>query len=161
MRSGCRNTFNYTQKVQAPRIIRRVANDHSYLGAPIDLELSNQFDAQGAYPRHSVHFSGVRLTSACHFARRPHLPPHSLTLFIPLVAVDAAIGPTQFQLGTHVKATLAQPHKHYVLACCDAGDVVAYDPRVMHRGTQNQSDRERPVVYLTFSRVWYRDTLNP
>ena len=31
----------------------------------------------------------------------------------------------------------------------------------MHRGGPNRSTAERPVIYLTFSRVWYRDTLNP
>ena len=72
-------------------------------------------------------------------------------------------------------------------AVCAAGDLVIYDTRVMHRGGPNGSDADRhaitpsgrasqssplralirsiilgrPMVYLTFSRVWYRDTLNP
>ena len=29
-----------------------------------------------------------------------------------------------------------------------------------HTGA-NRSDADRPVVYLTFSRNWYRDVLNP
>jgi hypothetical protein len=37
-----------------------------------------------------------------------------------------------------------------------------YDLRIMHRGGPNQSDAERPlVVYLTISRIRYRDTLKP
>ena len=27
--------------------------------------------------------------------------------------------------------------------------------------TPNRSEADRPVIYLTFSRIWYRDTLNP
>ena len=41
------------------------------------------------------------------------------------------------------------------------GSCVLYDPRVMHRGGANESEGERALVYLTLSRVWYRDTLNP
>ena len=89
-----------------------------------------------------------------------HLPPHSLSVFVPLVDLTPANGPTEFQLGTHVKANLVAPQRH-ALACCPAGSLVVYDIRVMHRGGPNVSDAKRPVVYLTFSRVWYRDTLNP
>lgn len=49
----------------------------------------------------------------------------------------------------------------YALASCPPGSLVMYDLRIMHRGGPNQSDAERPLVYLTFSRIWYRDTLNP
>ena len=40
-------------------------------------------------------------------------------------------------------------------------DMNVDDIRVMHRGGPNRRDADRPVVYLTFSRIWYRDTLNP
>ena len=89
-----------------------------------------------------------------------HLPPHSLSVFVPLVDLVAANGPTEFQLSTHVKANLVAPQRH-ALACCPAGSLVVYDVRIMHRGGPNESSGDRPMVYLTFSRVWYRDTLNP
>ena len=89
-----------------------------------------------------------------------HLPPHSLSVFVPLVDLIPANGPTEFHLGTHQKANLVSKQRH-VKACCSAGSLVMYDVRIMHRGGPNGSEAERPVVYMTFSRVWYRDTLNP
>ena len=89
-----------------------------------------------------------------------HLPPHSLTVFVPLVDLTPANGPTEFQLGTHIRANLVQPQRRDA-AACPAGSLLMYDPRLMHRGGPNASEAERPLAYLTFSRVWYRDTLNP
>ncbi len=93
-------------------------------------------------------------------ARRAHLPAHSLSVFLPLVDLVPSNGPTEFQLGTHIKANLVQPQRR-AHAACRAGSLVFYDPRLMHRGGPNSSDAERPMAYLTFSRIWYRDTLNP
>mmetsp|Transcript_11504 Transcript_11504/g.28723 ORF Transcript_11504/g.28723 Transcript_11504/m.28723 type:complete len:101 (+) Transcript_11504:506-808(+) len=94
------------------------------------------------------------------FASRQHLPPHSVSVFIPLCALTASNGPTEFQLSTHIKANLTRPPTH-ADARCPLGSVAIYDIRVMHRGGANRSDADRPVVYLTFSRNWYRDVLNP
>ena len=84
----------------------------------------------------------------------------AISVFVPLVELVPSNGPTEFQLGTHVKANLVAPQRH-ATACCEAGSLVVYDVRIMHRGGPNASDAERPLVYMTFSRVWYRDTLNP
>lgn len=94
------------------------------------------------------------------FASRQHLPPHSVSVFIPLCALTESNGPTEFQLSTHIKANLTRPRTH-ADARCPLGSVAIYDIRVMHRGGANRSDADRPVVYLTFSRNWYRDVLNP
>ena len=94
------------------------------------------------------------------FACREHLPPHSLSVFIPLCDLDASNGPTEFQLMSHIKANLVRSSR-CAATCCPAGSLVVYDPRVMHRGGANQSGADRPLVYLTLSRIWYRDTLNP
>ncbi|EOD30684.1 hypothetical protein EMIHUDRAFT_442396 [Emiliania huxleyi CCMP1516] len=94
------------------------------------------------------------------FACREHLPPHSLSVFVPLCDLRPANGPTEFHLASHIKANLVRPPSR-AAACCPAGSCVLYDPRVMHRGGANESEGERALVYLTLSRVWYRDTLNP
>ena len=94
------------------------------------------------------------------FSCGPHLPAHSLTVFVPLCELHRDNGPTEYQLATHIKANLVQKHRH-ACASCPVGSFVLYDPRIMHRGGPNQSNNERALVYLTFSRVWYRDTLNP
>lgn len=94
------------------------------------------------------------------FASKAHLPPHSLTVFIALVAFTEENGPTEFRLGSHEKVNLVRPQQA-VPATCEKGSLVVYDTRVMHRGGPNLSQEARPLVYLTFSRIWYRDTLNP
>ena len=94
------------------------------------------------------------------FSVGTHLPPHSLSVFVPLCDLVLSNGPTEFQLGTHVKANLVKAQRH-ALATCPAGSMVLYDPRIMHRGGPNVGSGDRPLVYLTVSRVWYRDTLNP
>ena len=95
------------------------------------------------------------------YAIPTHLPPHSLTVFVALCELTAANGPTEFHLATHVKAHLAAPRKRHAAARCAAGSLVVYDTRILHRGGANASDAERPLVYMTFSRVWFRDTVNP
>ena len=174
-------------------------------------------------PRHSLRLS-MRLTPTT-TPTRQHLPPHSVSVFIPLCALTASNGPTEFQLSTHIKANLTRPPTH-ADARCPLGSVAIYDIRVMHRGGAhpchmahpcreqagseaplsagarrslplappasigrsgtrywrkgalwpghaarsplllpttgaNRSDADRPMVYLTFSRNWYRDVLNP
>lgn len=94
------------------------------------------------------------------FSNPTHLPPQSLSVFVPLCELTASNGPTEFELATHVKANLVRPRRRCV-ACCPLGSIVAYDPRVMHRGGANLSVAERPLCYLTFSRIWFRDTFNP
>ena len=94
------------------------------------------------------------------FANKTHLPAHSISVFVPLCELTELNGPTEFQLTTHIKANLAKPQPQ-ADARCPLGSLVLYDIRVMHRGGPNRSDADRPVVYLTFSRIWYRDTLNP
>ena len=91
---------------------------------------------------------------------RAHLPPHSLSVFVPLCDLVPSNGPTEYQLGTHVRAQLVAKQRH-ALASCPAGSLVMYDPRIMHRGGANVGKSPRPLAYLTFSRVWFRDTVNP
>ena len=78
-------------------------------------------------PRYSLRLS-MRLTPT-----RQHLPPHSVSVFIPLCALTASNGPTEFQLSTHIKANLTRPPTH-ADARCPLGSVAIYDIRVMHRG---------------------------
>ena len=57
---------------------------------------------------------------------RQHLPPHSVSVFIPLCALTASNGPTEFQLSTHIKANLTRPPAH-AAARCPLGSVAIYD----------------------------------
>ena len=94
------------------------------------------------------------------FSVGAHLPPHSLSVFLPFCDLVPANGPTEFQLGTHIRANLVAKPAH-ADATCPAGSLVLYDPRIMHRGGPNQSEADRPMVYLTFSRIWYASVEAP
>lgn len=97
-----------------------------------------------------------------HLFRVPtHLPPHTLATFVALTNVDARMGPTEFYAETHIKSKLAKLPRSHLAACCEAGDFIIYDPRILHRGGANRGKVPRPLAYLTFSRVWFRDTVNP
>jgi len=89
-----------------------------------------------------------------------HLPAHSLNCFIATIDIAVENGPTEFQVGTHKKENLALPKK-LVQACVPKGSLVFYDTRIVHRGTKNASLVQRDLPYLTFSRAWYRDVVNP
>ena len=94
------------------------------------------------------------------FANRVHLPPATINMFISLCELTDDNGPTEFQLGTQKKSNLALP-KRLVKAKCPAGSLMLYDIRVIHRGGANESKLPRPLIYLTFSRIWFRDAINP
>ena len=94
------------------------------------------------------------------FTSREHLPVHSLSVFVPLCALVPSNGPTEFKLHSQIKANLVRSQAH-ACACCPAGSIIMYDTRIMHRGGPNLSQEDRPLLYLTLSRIWYRDTLNP
>lgn len=104
-----------------------------------------------------------------HVFEHVHLPPHCLTIWIPLVDVhDESCGPTQFYPGSHATwraeqyVGLAEDECH--LPNCtprlDRGSVLAFDYRVIHRGTPNTSSAGRPILYIVFSRPWFCDALS-
>ena len=87
-----------------------------------------------------------------------HLPCHCLNVFIPLVAIDERNGATQFVLGTH-RADCTSADSAAALLC-DAGSCIVFDYRVIHRGSANRSQADRPVLYFTYSKPWFVDAKN-
>ena len=78
-------------------------------------------------------------------ARRAHLPPHSLSVFIPLVDLTPANGPTEFQLGTHVKANLVKPQRR--CAAAESGSDPGSEFEYLHpdlRGPATASESATP-----------------
>jgi ectoine hydroxylase-related dioxygenase (phytanoyl-CoA dioxygenase family) len=104
-----------------------------------------------------------------------HLPPHCLTMFVPLVNVTEAVGPTQFYPGSH---DIQQAHRYSGLNdksldlqcslphCAPfvaKGGALAFDYRVIHRGTGNidhAHQMDRPVLYFVYSKPWFVDDYN-
>ena len=104
------------------------------------------------------------------------LPPHGLVVFVPLVDIDDAMGPTMFLIGSHIKCETSEfvlipvSDVRYVMECPFAGPVVqasapkgsaiVFDLRVLHRGLANQRNTRRPQLYLTFFQEWFVDRVN-
>ena len=86
------------------------------------------------------------------------VPAYSITLVIPLVALNEITGSTRFYPGSHrdpdmVDLTMAVPD-------AEPGDAILFDSRILHGGQANRSGSPRPILYCTYHRTWYRDVSN-
>ncbi len=88
------------------------------------------------------------------------MPPHCLTLVIPLVEMNARHGTTAFFPGTDALGAGTLPARDPVRPVVCAGSAVLFDSRVWHFGTANRSDAPRPVLYNSYHRPWFRDSVN-
>jgi ectoine hydroxylase-related dioxygenase (phytanoyl-CoA dioxygenase family) len=89
----------------------------------------------------------------------PHLPCHCINVFIPLVDLVPANGPTEFAIGTHVQGDFEKDQNKFPL-CASAGSAVIFDYRLKHRGARNTTPVDRPILYMAFSRPWFKDVGN-
>ena len=108
------------------------------------------------------------------------LPPHAATLLSPLLDVEPLHGRTEFCVGSHHLAGLTAPFaavKDQKLesfldsgACppglrkesplLRVGDAIIFDYNTLHMAAGNDSPQLRSLLYLTFSRPWFKDTNN-
>ena len=100
-----------------------------------------------------------------------HLPPHAVTVFVPLVDVTEDRGPTEFLPGSHdilrehMYAGLADGACHLpsTAPLLDAGSFLMFDYRIIHRGKAHccsLSNHSRPMMYIAFARKWFTDSVN-
>lgn len=85
------------------------------------------------------------------------LPTYAITVGIPLVDIDAANGPTKIWPGSH--RTNRQEKRE--LLCGPMGCCYFWDYRTLHAGGSNFSEAMRPLLYLAYTRRWFKDFLNP
>ncbi|MFK7765933.1 MAG: phytanoyl-CoA dioxygenase family protein [Mariniblastus sp.] len=97
------------------------------------------------------------------------LPPSAITLVIPLIDVEEETGSTAIWEGSHarvgarneLRALMENPTWNgSVHPLPKMGDVYLMDYRVIHGGMANKSKHARPILYLVFSRSWFRDAYN-
>lgn len=92
------------------------------------------------------------------FARAADLPPHAVTVLIPLVDLDEVVGGTEVRKGSHrMDDGQGAPAASRALP---VGGCLLFDYRLLHRGLANRSDRERPVLSIVYHRDWFRDAVN-
>lgn len=89
------------------------------------------------------------------------LPPHYLTVIIPLEPVKRVDGPTEFLLGSHhTRWQDAKTKCESAVFELEVGDIVIFDGRTCHRGTTNISNTTRTVMYFVFYKDWYNEAVD-
>ena len=97
------------------------------------------------------------------------LPPHAITVVVPLVEIKEETGSTAIWEGSHRKAgareqlmsLMSDPSwTGSVHPLPKLGDAYLMDYRVIHGGMANSSDHARPILYLVYSHPWFRDAYN-
>lgn len=103
------------------------------------------------------------------FAAADRMPAYALTMVIPLIDLTQATGTTAIWEGSHwgddrfdrLQALVQRPdYSDASFPMADRGDVYLMDYRVIHGGTANVSPIDRPVLYIVYSRPWFRDGFN-
>ena len=102
-----------------------------------------------------------------HFRLDQHMPCHVLNVFIPLVDITEAKGPTELFPSSHFRTRAdgavrvrSDELKPSVAPLLDTGDILLFDYRLIHRGKPNFSNSSRPVLVLTLSQKWFHDEKN-
>ena len=101
------------------------------------------------------------------FEESPHLtgthPPFAITVGVPLVDIDLINGPTKIWSGSHRTYPIDKEMRSYYrhLLCGAMGSCYFWDYRTIHGGGSNHSDQMRPLLYMAYTRRWFRDFLNP
>lgn len=91
------------------------------------------------------------------------LPPHAITVIIPLVDLDSISGSTIVWPGSHMDQSVNRESADEALAVTplvEAGSCLLMDYRLLHRGGANRSDHARPILYNVYSRRWFVDSTN-
>ena len=101
------------------------------------------------------------------------LPTHALTVFVPLVEVNARNGATYFLPGTQqtaiATAALDAEAANAGSTCgagtparleMQAGSAILFDYRTFHAGSANLSDHRRSILYFVFAKPWFDDDFN-
>lgn len=73
-----------------------------------------------------------------HLSEDEHLTPYAVNVFVPLVDMDASLGPTEFVPTTHLLFNYDPMQRiEPVTFCTKAGQCLLFDYRVKHRGLGN------------------------
>ncbi len=108
---------------------------------------------QHVHMDHHLLFEGAVLSRA--------LPPYAATLAIPLIDLSPPTGGTRVWIGSHRKLPgFIGRRAGGVVLRPQRTDAYLMDYRLLHGGTANTSALARPVMYMAYSRPWFRDAAN-
>ena len=90
-------------------------------------------------------------------------PSYAITVAVPLVDIDLLNGPTKIWSGSHriypIDSEMRSYYRH--LLCGVMGSCYFWDYRTIHAGGSNHSETIRPLLYMGYTRRWFKDLLNP
>ena len=87
-------------------------------------------------------------------------PCVAINMMVPLVNLTDINGTTRVWRGSHIASDEAidniEPEDPHV----SIGSCYLIDYRLSHQGIANRSKEVRPIMYIVYSRPWFRDTVN-
>jgi tetratricopeptide (TPR) repeat protein len=87
------------------------------------------------------------------------LPAYAVNVLIPLLDLDEQLGGTQVWEGTHRLGGDERWQGPSKVVHAQQGDALVLDYRVYHGGMPCLAGDMRPVLFITYSLPWFRDTL--
>lgn len=91
----------------------------------------------------------------------PNLPTYAVNVSVPLIDVDATIGPTGIWPASHRLTDDKLPGEDKLLTVPFLkGDAILIDYRTLHAGLPNMSQTVRPILYMVYARNWFFDDGN-
>ena len=105
----------------------------------------------------------------CDHALQAELPAYALTMVVPLIDLTPETGTTAIWEGSHrgserfelLQRLMGKPDlADAAVPYAKRGDAYLMDYRVIHGGMANRSEVARPILYIVYSRPWFRDGFN-
>jgi ectoine hydroxylase-related dioxygenase (phytanoyl-CoA dioxygenase family) len=87
-------------------------------------------------------------------------PPFALTVTVPMIEMNEVNGTTRMY-----PESMHDAHRDEATMAVDeprveVGSAIFFDFKIKHGGTPNRGSEPRPLLYLLYSRPWFRDTIN-
>ena len=88
------------------------------------------------------------------------MPCFAVTVIIPLIEMNERNGSTKVFRGSHLVPYETGIAMDSRIPLTRVGSIILMDYRLIHGGTENCSQAVRPILYLVYSRPWFRDSAN-
>ncbi len=140
---------------------------HELLGSDCVISSFGSVVAFPDAPAQPVHFDFPPLFESAELCAS--LPPYAITLVVPLVDLSESTGSTAVWEGSHRRVGARQELNDLYesgeltgasLPMPKMGDAFLMDFRLIHAGTANRSEHARPILYIVYSRPWFREEQN-
>jgi len=87
------------------------------------------------------------------------LPTYAVNMLLPLIDLDEEAGGTQIWEGTHKLRASEKWQGEPSVIYTEAGSTLTFDYRLYHGGMPCRAEHNRPMLFLSYSLPWFKDTL--